>query len=325
MFLLLTMHGARELGMSLDEYYRKGENIAEAQVRMQRKYRTDCLVPYYFAAMEAEMWGGTVIYREDGPANTGDPIIRRPEDIDSLEVPDISKSELAAKTVKSIELMKERTKGTVPILANTVSPFSLPVMQLGFEQYFELFYFHKERFWKLIELNRQFSAEWVKLQVTAGAHAVTYFDPVSSPTILPREDYLETGFPIASDMIGRFDAAVAFHLASGRTLSIMESIIASGAQVMSVSHEEDLAECKRKAAGRISLIGNLNGIEMRRWSAATAESRVREAVHKAGPGGGFVLSDSHGEIPLQVPESILYAVSEAVHRWGTYPIDRDNV
>ncbi len=52
LFLLPTMHGARELGMSLSEYFQKPENIAEAQCRMQKKYRNDVIVPYYYAAIE---------------------------------------------------------------------------------------------------------------------------------------------------------------------------------------------------------------------------------------------------------------------------------
>lgn len=29
-----------------------------------------------------------------------------------------------------------------------------------------------------------------------------------------------------------------------------------------------------------------------------------------------------GEIPWQVPEKVLEAISEAVHKWGRYPLDR---
>lgn len=317
-FLLLTMHGARELGMSMKEYYRKSENIAEAQLRMREKYRDDVLVPYYYAAIEANVWGCDIIFRDDGPANAGEPVIKHAEDIDSLELPDLLSSPEVRKTIKSIELLREKTKDTVPILAITISPFSLPVMQIGFDKYLELMFEDEKRFWKLIELNKQFTAEWIKLQINAGAHAVTYFDPVSSPTIIPVSKYLETGFPIASDIIPLFGAAAAFHLASGRSLPILDTIIASGAKVMSVSHEEDLGECKKRAAGRIALIGNLNGVEMRKWSSQKTEETVREAIVKGAPEGGFVLSDSHGEIPFQVPESTLLTISESVHKWGVY-------
>jgi len=60
---------------------------------------------------------------------------------------------------------------------------------------------------------------------------------------------------------------------------------------------------------------------MRRWSNEEAIEKVKEAIHKAASGGGFILSDNHGEIPYQVPESVLLAISEAVHKYGNYPIN----
>ena len=71
----------------------------------------------------------------------------------------------------------------------------------------------------------------------------------------------------------------------------------------------------------MAILGNLNGIEMSRWTPQEAELNVKEALAKAGPGGGFILSDNHGEIPWQVPEEILLAISSTVQKWGQYPLD----
>ncbi len=60
---------------------------------------------------------------------------------------------------------------------------------------------------------------------------------------------------------------------------------------------------------------------MRRWTAADAERAVKRAIALAGPGGGFILGDNHGEIPLQVPDETLLAMRQAVDRWGQYPLD----
>ena len=91
--------------------------------------------------------------------------------------------------------------------------------------------------------------------------------------------------------------------------------------LIGASSLEDLAEVKAACRGRLTVLGNLNGIEMRRWMPEQAEAAVKTAIAKAGPGGGFILSDNHGEIPWQVPEEALLAVSEAVHTWGNYPLD----
>jgi uroporphyrinogen decarboxylase len=123
------------------------------------------------------------------------------------------------------------------------------------------------------------------------------------------------------ETLHRIRGPVAIHLASERGLDIADDIVASGAVGVGVSTLEDLAEWKAAARGRLTLLGNLNGVEMRRWSAAQAESEVKQAISRAGRGGGFILADNHGEIPWQVPNEVLLAIREAVDRWGRYPLD----
>jgi len=166
-----------------------------------------------------------------------------------------------------------------------------------------------------------FTVEWANAQLAAGATAICYFDPVSSTTNIPRRLYLETGQQVAKRTISRIKGATATHLASGRGLDIIADIADTGTAVVGVSVLEDLRELKAAAAGRVSLLGNLNGIEMRRWSPAEAELQVKRAIARAGRGGGFILGDNHGEIPWQVPDETLLAIREAVERWGRYPLD----
>jgi len=71
----------------------------------------------------------------------------------------------------------------------------------------------------------------------------------------------------------------------------------------------------------VTLLGNLNGIEMRHWTPEQAESAVKRAIAAAGRGGGFILADNHGEIPWQVPDEVLLSIRETVDRWGRYPLD----
>jgi uroporphyrinogen decarboxylase len=104
-------------------------------------------------------------------------------------------------------------------------------------------------------------------------------------------------------------------------LPIIGDIADTGTAIVGVSALEDLAELKAAAKQRVSLLGNLNGIEMRRWTPEQAEAEVKRAIAKAGRGGGFLLGDNHGEIPWQVPDDVLLAIGDAVSRWGRYPLD----
>ncbi len=318
-FLTLTLHGARELGLSIQDYFSTARNVVEGQLRMRRKYRHDCLYPFFYAALEVEAFGGEVRYLEDGPPNAAEPFLRHNADIDSLESPRISEATCLRKMLEAISGLKAEVGSEAPIIGVVMSPFSLPVMQLGFERYLVLMHEEPERFWKLMRINQAFCIDWANAQLAAGATAICYFDPISSPTIVARDTYLDTGFKIAQETIARIQGPTATHLASGRTQPILLDLPATGTAIAGVSCDEDLAELKRIAAGKITLLGNLNGITMRRWTPVEAEAAVKEALVKAARGGGFILADTHGEIPFQVPEDVLMAISEAVHTWGRAP------
>ena len=90
-FLLATLHGAKELGLSIKDYFSKAENVVEGQVRLRAKYRHDCLYNFYYAPVEVEAWGAEVIYCDDGPPNSGEPFIRHFKDIKKLSPPEIEK------------------------------------------------------------------------------------------------------------------------------------------------------------------------------------------------------------------------------------------
>jgi len=319
-FLLMSLHGARELGLSLREYFSAARNVVEGQLRIQRKYRHDCLYGLFHAALELTAWGGEVITYDDGPANSGEPFIRDFEMIRSLEPPDVAAATDLQPVLEAIASLKEHAAGELPVIGVVMSPFSVPPMQMGFDRYLELMYERPELFERLMRVNEAFCVAWANAQLAAGATAIVYFDPVSSSTITPKETYLRTGYPIAQRTIARIHGPVVVHLASGRGLPILADLPGAGCVGVGVSAEEDLATLKAAACGKLMLVGNLNGIAMRRWTPAEAEAEVKRAIAAAGPGGGYILSDNHGEIPWQVSEETLLAISDAVQTWGAYPL-----
>ncbi len=320
-FLLLTMHGAKELGISIKEYFSKYENVVEGQLRLRAKYKHDCYYPFFYAGIETEAWGGEIIYTDDGPPNAGEPIINKFEEIKHFSAPDIKSNQPLLKVLNTIEQLKSRIGNDAPIIGVVMSPFSLPVMQLGFEKYLDLIIEHPILFNQLMTVNESFCVKWANAQLSAGATAICYFDPVSSTTIITPKMYEQTGFQVAQRVISQIKGPTATHFASGRCLPIIPKVIETGTAIIGCTVEEDPIEIKKKCAGKLSMLGNLNGVEMRRWTTLEAEAKVKDLITKAAPGGGFILSDNHGEIPFQVPEDILMSISETVQTDGRYPIN----
>ncbi len=321
LLLMTNLIGAREVGLSIKEYFSSADHVVEGQLRLRAKYRSDCVDAFFYAALEMEAWGCETIFSEDGPPNAGPPPIQKPEDILRLEPPKVRESPGLKRALDAIGKLKAHIGAEALILGVVMAPTSLPVMQLGFENYIELIYGRQDLLQRLLAVNEEFCVEWANAQLAAGATAICYFDPVSSPTIIPPDLSHMFLRQIARRTIARFQGPSAIHLASGRSMPILEDVACTGTLAVGVSTLEDLAEVKAACRGKLALVGNLNTVEMRHWRPAQAEEKVKEAIAKAGRGGGFLLSDNHGEIPWQVPEEVLLAIRDAVDRWGRYPLD----
>lgn len=320
LFLLFSMYGAKELNLSIKDYFSDPKNVVEAQVKLREKYNHDCFYSFYYASIEVEAWGGEVIFSEDGPPNSGKPIITDIKQINELNVPSVKNSECLNKVLKTTRELKKISGEEVPIIGVVMSPFSLPIMQMGFDKYIEMIYEDKESFERLMEINEEFCVSWANAQLEAGATVICYFDPVSSPTIIPKEMYKNTGFKVAKRTISKINGPTVTHFASGACLPIIEDLIKTGTYGIGVSVLEDIEVLKEKCKGRLFIFGNLNGIDMCNWNEAETKEKLKEIIQKAGSGGGFAIADNHGEIPWQVPEETLFNISKYTKILGKYPL-----
>lgn len=320
LFLLLSLHGARLLKMSIKDYLSTADAVFEAQMTMKEQYNNDVIFSFFYGPIEIEAFGGEVIFTPEGPPNSGKPFITKPSDIINLNVPNIEESPVLSRVIDMISKSKKEVNDSVPIIGVVMSPFSLPVMQMGFANYLELIYNDEKTFRILMEKNQQFCINWANAQIQAGATAICYFDPVSSPTIIPPELYTETGYRIAKETIARINGPTATHMASGISIPIADQLSDTGTAIIGVSSQEDLRDLKNVYRDKLTVIGNLNGIEMRHWTEQETRDIVKDAIKKGAPGGGFILSDNHGEIPWQVKERTLQVIAETVEEVGEYPI-----
>ncbi len=320
LFLNITITGAKELGMSIKEYYSSADHVVKGQLLMNKKYSNDMVTNFLYSAAEIQAWGGEVIFSEDGPPMTGEPFIKKIDDIYKMEIPNIKHTAGFLKELEIIEKLKKAVKEETPIIGAVTAPFSLPVMQMGFEKYLELIYFRKDAFHHLMKINEAFCAAWANAQLAAGATAIGYANPLASPNIIERETYISTGFEVDKRTIARIKGPVATKLASGIALPVMKDLMQTGTKAVNVSVEDDIVEVKKIADKKVTIIGNLNAVDMINWDKEKTRKEVKDLINKAAVGGGFILSDNHGEIPWQVSEDVLLAIGETIKEHGTYPI-----
>jgi uroporphyrinogen decarboxylase len=98
---------------------------------------------------------------------------------------------------------------------------------------------------------------------------------------------------------------------------LVDAMLDTGADVISVGSRVDLAEAARKAHGRASLPGNLDPTEL----AAPREvifRRVRELADRAAAARGFILNLGHGCLP-ETPVEGVRAFTDAARALAPSP------
>ncbi len=320
LFLLFSHYGAKHLNRGIKEYFHDTDAVVRAQIELQRKFSSDCYYTFQYAALETEAMGGEVRFFDEAPPNAGPPILKSRDQLRDLAVPDMTAEPL--KRILSITgELHHHSRGEIPIIGVVMSPFSLPVMQMGFEEYIKVLYRDPDFFEELMAFNAEFCAGWANAQLEAGATAICYFNPLASREIIEAPLYNRTGKRADLETTGKIKGPVAFHLASGISEPSVEDVIATGSAVIGVSSRDNLKLLKKETLNRITILGNINALDLVHADPSKIDSTVKEIIHSAGRSGGLILSENHGEIPWQAREENLFQISESVK---SFSISRHN-
>lgn len=320
-FLAVTLHPARAFGLALEDYFASAEAVVEGQLRMLATLGHDAVTSWLYAAAEVEAFGGTTLFRRDGPPNAGAPPLTTTASVARLVTPDPLQVPALVRSLAVARNLRARLGAEVPLFGGMVGPFSLPVLQLGFERYLDWLLDAPEMLRRLWRINEAWCIAWGTAQLEAGASAVAISEPLLSPTLMARKLVREEALPMLRRVREGLRGAAAISSASAPMGALLPDLVDLGFMGLAPSCSDSLAAAKAHCRGKQTVMGGLNGLAMSHWTAQDAEAAVKDALRAAGPGGGFVLAEHHGEIPWNVPEDVLLAVGEAVRRWGAYPLD----
>jgi uroporphyrinogen decarboxylase len=136
---------------------------------------------------------------------------------------------------------------------------------------------------------------YLNAQIDAGAQVVQLFDTWAG--LLGPAEYREWVLPVHREIAAKIDrsrAPLILYVKGGA--HVLDAMLESGADVVSLDWRVDLAEAARRAGTRASLQGNLDPCAL----AAPPEEiarRVREMVEAAAPARGHILNLGHGCYP----------------------------
>jgi uroporphyrinogen decarboxylase len=317
----LIDQGAKEMGVSLKEYYSRGELVAEGQLRLRDKYGYDTLMGMFYSALEAEVFGcRNIIYADDGPPNVGHLVIGSNEDIEKLRLPDdLNDNPRFREMTICIRALKKEAAGRWPVLGVVTASFSLPAMLMGIGPWMNLF-LAGERLVRdrLLGLCSQFCSRQIIALREAGADLIVYVNPVASATFITSPVFRSLALPwIVRDLEKPGSQGVIFFNGGGRINPILADLKQhTGIGAFYLNPFDDIAEARCALGPQALIAGAINDIKLIDWSAKEIDREVSRIMHTGKQAGGFIFGTLM--MPLGIPEANIRALINAAVRHGSY-------
>lgn len=320
-FCNLIDQGARELGLRPRDYFADGELVAEAQLRLRRRWGYDNLWSLFYVGKEAELFGcRRMVYADDGPPNVGEMVIRSLDDIGRLQVPaSVSDHPSFAEELRCLRRLRAEEGGRYPICAYVTATMTLPALLMGMEKWLPLLLNGptEPRDEILAKCHDVFVKE-VAAYRQAGADVLIYSNPFGSTDIVPPKFIRERSLPwIRRDVEAVGVDGLVYYCGSARFNRVIGDVhAATGLKAWYLSPLDDVAEGKAAIAGRGLCCGVINDIPMIDWTPDEVRAETRRLIEAGKPGGRFLFGTLL--MPLGIPEANIAAMMEAAEEYGRW-------
>jgi uroporphyrinogen decarboxylase len=320
-FCNLLDQGAKELGMSLQEYYSNGENVAEAQLKMRKKYGYDNLWSLFYVGKEAEVLGcDKILYAVAGPPNVMNMVIKNYDDIHKFEVPsDISEHPAFQEELKCLRILSSEAKGKYPICAYVTASMTLPAILMGMENWMKLllvgpFDLRDE----LLEKCSIFFRKQMTLYKNAEVDVFLYSNPFGSIDFISMKLLKDLSFKwMKRDLETVGVEGVVYYCGGARMNPVINMVIERlGISTYYLSPLESVEEGKKIIAGRALCAGVINDIKLIDWSKEEIRNEVKRIIDAGMSGGKFFFGTML--MPYKIPEKNIWAMLEAAYEYGSY-------
>lgn len=331
----------RQAGRYLPEYRALRENhtflevcktpalAAEVSLQPYRRLGVDAIIVFSDILIVAEAMGLPLDVPDSGPILENP--VRDRGAIDRLRAFDPNES--TGFVGDAIREIVRAAGPTVPVLGFAAAPWTLACYMVEGQTRGELatiksmMYTEPDLLRELLDKIARATAPYLRAQIEAGATAVQLFDTWAGE--LSRDEYRAFALPATQQVIQELDATHApVILYSKGTSHLLRSLVASGADVISVDWRVDLAEARKELGADVALQGNVDPRVL-----LTRGDIVAEAAHaslaKTG-GAGHILNLGHGILP-NTPVENAQALVRAAHEFQTpatgarIPIERTAV
>ncbi|HXX57833.1 MAG TPA: MtaA/CmuA family methyltransferase [Thermodesulfovibrionales bacterium] len=238
--------------------------------------------------VEAEAMGCETRFGEDMDT----PPMTKPKtrsEYHQIRTPDPLKDGRMPEVLEAIELLREKTRGIVPLIVALGTPFELLATSLSFEDITEAFFSDPEFVTKELRRMTEIAKSYAR-EIEKRNPDVLFLADGTSQSLGPRQ-YAEFSFPYTKELIASFSRPSILHIC-GNPTPLLEQMAATGADALSIDKPVDIEHALRVTEGKVALVGKISPRTLYSGSTeeivAETEDSVRQGMHVIAPGCGIL-------------------------------------
>jgi uroporphyrinogen decarboxylase len=308
----------RPLGYSIGDAAEGGQSITpEDDVEFALRQGEDAVLCNF-------NWRPNNVFKKatDGTRHYVDGSIKTFADLDDLEKPPSVDEQLA-----HLERYLRAAHGTgVGVVPNLTSFFDSAMLAIGVTDALYMFYDNRPLLEKTMDILAEHQAGVMQAVCDRFADEIAFVmvndDIAHNAGLMFRESAFREMFPQRMQRLiepaKEHHKLVLMHT-DGKLDRVLPILYEVGINVNHPVEPEsnDIAEVKRRWAGKMAFIGNIPTVLLAEGSKDEIDERVKQYCMKLGPGGGYVLGSSTSIMDGIPPENFV-AMVQAVHKYGCY-------
>lgn len=281
--------------VSFLELCKNTDLAAEVSLQPYKAFGVDAVIFFSDILIPVEAMGVGVELTDKGP-EIAKPI-RSQNDVDRLRVPDPTAETPFVGSI--IRKLRQELRDRVPLIGFAGAPWTLASYMVeggGSKSYAEikgLAYREPRVLHAFLDKLADTVSSYLLFQIESGAQAVQLFDTWAGD--LNAADYEEFALPYTTKIFAAVGTRVPRILYLNGCSAILESMVRSGADVISVDWRISMAEARRRVGDRVALQGNLDPCVLL-GPQERLTAKTRDILEQAGP-TGHIMNLGHGILP----------------------------
>ena len=325
----MTTVSAKISGMSLREKSSSPYNDAHAQILVHKRFGNDSITSEYGLHGIGVALGSILSDPENGVPAITDHILKDLSDLDKLDINLVTSKydSFLINRLETTEILLEEIGRESEIGIDITGPFTAASSIYSPERLLRSIRKDREMTHKLLRLSTDALKNVIREYSKYGSDiSFALCDPVASGTMLSLKNYVEFVKPYTVeivDFIHQFGISVTYHIC-GDTSNIIEEMVATGVDTLSLDNIVDLEFAKEKVGNKICLVGNVDPVSIfLLGSENDVDEDVKKCFRKAhNSSQGFILA-SGCDIPLDTPTKNIDAYMNAARKYGKYGVNSD--